>query len=808
MAEAELLNDLRNNPKTKAQLVDAATKGLIEETAKDLLARFNDPKNKANPEKRRLMLQLAFVYATEKHKAALRSATIQAIIDEAEHESIRTAALELHQPLEGDGFQDDAKDLKQVVDLFEKRTSSIELMKAYGRFISNFSDEHAQLLIKLLREQNARPTSARIIYGLSGMGNMKSSGQDTRVLKYFVDMAIDPDENTREWGVTGLKQITKDKLKLVISKNTRQDLLMVLLKKISEPHKEDEVPIVDKDGLTSLIIASLLNPEEDADFVKGLIGFGPRSESKGLQVLLFNVALRLAREPNKQVPAEIVETLYGVNDVFAGGGTARLLTHALQFGDQRDAQAFLKRFPQLDAGPVSQEVSNWDKPAALRAAIEGDARSNPPFLGTVTLLRSKGDTDDKAHFEQIKKQVSEALRGYCKAHARQLSDLALLRSVVANEDARSVVHELYSPAIAEAYRNVIGQVEIKGNWNGAIEMYGKVMQQDPTNPEWHYGRGKVYFDKLRMGAEALGDVSKAIELAKVAKAERYEFYDKKAEIRRNLPGEVKVAIEDYKEALRFLSMGQVRDKGKDPTKAKSYRPKLYKLHHKMALAYILDDEKDQAEAHINEAIKLAATQLEKAETSENLGLLYLRRGDWNAALKKSKEVAGSFRYTAWNWIIQYIAATTTGDQQEADFAYRTWLAMRLPNNLAALYDFIPELLRDHLDVTPIERARLKADSSVPGVKGKRIAALHPLNMEAGKKYVVDMESLVFDSYLILQDPMGRTLAENDDGGGGLNARLEFTPEKTGTYRVVATTLGGNSQGAYTLIVRELPGDKK
>jgi len=47
----------------------------------------------------------------------------------------------------------------------------------------------------------------------------------------------------------------------------------------------------------------------------------------------------------------------------------------------------------------------------------------------------------------------------------------------------------------------------------------------------------------------------------------------------------------------------------------------------------------------------------------------------------------------------------------------------------------------------------------------------------------------------------RQLAEDDDSGGGLNARIIFRCPQTDNYRVIATSLGGG-QGAYNMSVRE------
>ena len=69
-------------------------------------------------------------------------------------------------------------------------------------------------------------------------------------------------------------------------------------------------------------------------------------------------------------------------------------------------------------------------------------------------------------------------------------------------------------------------------------------------------------------------------------------------------------------------------------------------------------------------------------------------------------------------------------------------------------------------------------------------------------YVVDMVSMVFDAYLRLEDAQGNQLAEDDDSGGDLNARIVHKSAQTGRYRIYATTFRANDTGAYTL--NEIP----
>jgi hypothetical protein len=82
--------------------------------------------------------------------------------------------------------------------------------------------------------------------------------------------------------------------------------------------------------------------------------------------------------------------------------------------------------------------------------------------------------------------------------------------------------------------------------------------------------------------------------------------------------------------------------------------------------------------------------------------------------------------------------------------------------------------------------------------------LYTVKFEAGKTYTIDMIALSdrFDPFLRLEDDQGKRLAEDDDSGGGLNARIVFPCAESGTYHVVARALAGSPAGKYRLTVRE------
>jgi Ca2+-binding EF-hand superfamily protein len=86
-------------------------------------------------------------------------------------------------------------------------------------------------------------------------------------------------------------------------------------------------------------------------------------------------------------------------------------------------------------------------------------------------------------------------------------------------------------------------------------------------------------------------------------------------------------------------------------------------------------------------------------------------------------------------------------------------------------------------------------------RGKKCFKVFNINFDQGKTYQIDHISNAFDSYLYLEDPNGTLLAENDDGGEGVNARLIYRAAKTGTYRVIATSLGSSLPGPFQFSVR-------
>jgi hypothetical protein len=86
--------------------------------------------------------------------------------------------------------------------------------------------------------------------------------------------------------------------------------------------------------------------------------------------------------------------------------------------------------------------------------------------------------------------------------------------------------------------------------------------------------------------------------------------------------------------------------------------------------------------------------------------------------------------------------------------------------------------------------------------GKPIHA-YSFQCTAGQSFQMDVLS-EWDNYAIIFDPMGNSVATNDDGGEGLNARITYACPQTAIYKLAVTTYSASTTtGMYTLRVQAL-----
>jgi hypothetical protein len=90
----------------------------------------------------------------------------------------------------------------------------------------------------------------------------------------------------------------------------------------------------------------------------------------------------------------------------------------------------------------------------------------------------------------------------------------------------------------------------------------------------------------------------------------------------------------------------------------------------------------------------------------------------------------------------------------------------------------------------------------PGVPYK----LYSVTLQAGATYIIEMNKTsadgTLDPFLVLRNPQGQMVAEDDDSGGNLNARIVYQATQTGIHQVRATAFQGGQTGPFRIIVSE------
>lgn len=78
---------------------------------------------------------------------------------------------------------------------------------------------------------------------------------------------------------------------------------------------------------------------------------------------------------------------------------------------------------------------------------------------------------------------------------------------------------------------------------------------------------------------------------------------------------------------------------------------------------------------------------------------------------------------------------------------------------------------------------------------------YPIDLRAGWSVTLDMISPQFDCYVWLLDPEGRSLAQDDDGGEGLNSHLQYPIDYDGRYIIRANSFSSRDRGHYQVQVQ-------
>jgi tetratricopeptide (TPR) repeat protein len=826
----------------KDMLLATAMKGLYEEgqMADGLLLRFRKAGVDQGPQTRQMTLTLILAFATPPQLQKIRPELMSIIKNPAEGEAVRALALEGYRPA-GDAAAD-GKDLLDVVTAFAGGPSAGVLGQGLTQFVARFPDTYVDEVLRRLMDQVRTPRDGSAPAVLAGLARMPGDPQQPRYLKKMTELAAGTDVIRRPWGVQGLQQLTTVP-RLAIADSARLAALETLLKGINviqaldyqlspgltlaDPSLTVPTPATvpsQAEGAANeqSMMAKLRNnvifglvrrddvqtkalPTDSQPVLGKWLASGWRADSRGSQALLFNWVQRLAleRDPERRkVPPELLDQLYAVNDLLYGDGTTRVIAHALRAGQTDAIETFYKRLP--DWYHADQRTAAVGRGEALRAAIEADAGSTPPFRRLIRLLQEISDGAEKtATHAQLKTELGTAINVFYNAPERRLEDVTnLAEALNAPEigDAGRAGRDYLTPKLDAAYQNFLGRFTFAKRWDLLIEQYSRLIEREPQKPEWRLGRGKVYLQKLRNYKLALADVQAAIELqAASMQAASADAYEARGDTYMKLR-KVPEAIQEYGHALQ-APVASPKTPKKTPAVPTAPPPASGELYRKLALAYALKDDVANAKTYTDAAVKLLVSNLDKARALEALGIAYLRQGAWKEARANAALAQSWYPMSSWNLLTRYIVARELNEAAEAATALKEWQNSRQPNNLADLDDFIHPLLEKHLQVTDIRPGVLRFDAANPTITRN----VHRFDLLAGKTYVIDMESSpVFDAYLIAQDPTGVEIGRDDDSGGGLNARLTLTATKTGSYLIIATSFEGNAQGAYTLIQREPP----
>lgn len=136
--------------------------------------------------------------------------------------------------------------------------------------------------------------------------------------------------------------------------------------------------------------------------------------------------------------------------------------------------------------------------------------------------------------------------------------------------------------------------------------------------------------------------------------------------------------------------------------------------------------------------------------------------------------------------------------------------MRIRNLLMASFFIAPALLVAAPAAAQPDQEAVQAQPSTPvdpnAIRGtiqvcEAARGEHRIQLEGGRRYTIAAASDAFDPYIRLLRPGSEEpIAEDDDSGGGLTARVMFAPPQSGEYVVRVSSFAPGGVGDYALSV--------
>ncbi len=358
------------------------------------------------------------------------------------------------------------------------------------------------------------------------------------------------------------------------------------------------------------------------------------------------------------------------------------------------------------------------------------------------------------------------------------------------------------PKYAEAHNNLAGALLYKKDLDGAIQHLRKALDLDPNHPKVHFNLGGALIQQGQF-AEALKAFKRGHELASKQPGWSYpsaQWVQNCAgllQLDQQLPGLLKGDLEPStpQQWLAYVQVCQMK-------RAHGSQAKLWQ---KAFAKHPVLVEKNRFQAACAAALAAGgrgqdAGQLSDSERTElgKQGLKWLQADveAWTKQMEKKQPadlVALNNTLELWQKTpdlarVREVKSLAQLTEEERRAWHKLWMKV------------------DHLR-TQVQ-GMFRATRLTGELTAKEVQKIHEMKLTAGKRYVIDLESKAFDTFLRLEDAQGKKLAENDDivEGVNLNSRIVFTPAKDGVYRLVATAFRGQGRGPYTLTVGEFIGE--
>ena len=162
----------------------------------------------------------------------------------------------------------------------------------------------------------------------------------------------------------------------------------------------------------------------------------------------------------------------------------------------------------------------------------------------------------------------------------------------------------------------------------------------------------------------------------------------------------------------------------------------------------------------------------------------------------------SGQYDIWVGTYGSDAAGTEAQLVLTELEASQWQTMALPDveldytaALAGLAAELTDLLLEGEDTTALDGRLEATDATLPGYG---YADTYTFEGEAGQLAIVDLQSVDFDTYLLLRSPGGEEFTNDDYEGNTSRSLLNMALTESGTWEIITSSFMGDETGTYTL----------